>query len=79
MGQAFQWLRSLVFTIQIKPQNMAPVSQIGGGISQVIFRTTQFVFPKRHDLHQALRTHSRHGVAVKMALHFDDGEYQLGG
>ena len=65
----------LVFTIKIKPQDIAAASQIGGGIGEVDVRWVQFVFPERHDLHQASGADSLHCVAIKVALDFDHRQH----
>jgi hypothetical protein len=59
----------LVFSIHIKAKNATAVTKIDGSVGQVVVASPDFVSPKRHGLHQALRPDARDRVAIlKSAL-----------
>ena len=58
-------------------KNGAAIAQIGADIEKVVRRIADIVFPKRHYLHQAARTHAADGILAKRAFHFNQAQNHL--
>ena len=59
-------------------QDRAAVTQVGGGVQQVVAGTADLVLPERHDLHQPARVGDRDRIAVEVTLDLDDCQDQVG-
>ena len=70
--------QAAVFFLQVELQDAAAIGEVGVGIGEIVFGTTDLVFPERHNLHHPLRADARDGEAIEMTFHLDNGQHQLG-
>ena len=67
----------LRLSVKVGTKYVATASEVGIKMSVVVIWLTDLLFPKRHDLHQALSAGSGDRTTVKSAFHLNNREHPL--